>query len=188
MMARKQFHTPDFQKAARELRTKLNRTIPVRAGTMAKNHFRKSFRNQGFTDRTLQPWRPTKSKGNQLGAQSEGILIESGHLRGSIRVANAQRGEVEVTAGNQHVKYARIHNEGGTVRVPVTQRARRFFWAMFYETSDEKWKWMALTKKQSFTIRIPRRKFMGHSKVLYDDIRKMINKELGEIERRMSNR
>jgi len=59
------------------------------------------------------------------------------------------------------VPYAAIHEFGGVVHVPVTVRMRRFFWAKFFETRDEKWKWMALSKKTEFVIQIDARPFAG---------------------------
>ncbi len=35
-------------------------TFPVEAGNMAVNHFVKSFRDQGFTDRSVMKWKPRK--------------------------------------------------------------------------------------------------------------------------------
>ena len=58
---------------------------------------------------------------------------------------------VQRTVGSDLV-YAAAQEYGGTWEVPVTDRSRRFFWAMYAETGDEKWKWMALSQKASFTI------------------------------------
>lgn len=50
--------------------------------------------------------------------------------------------------------YARVQFLGGETHPSVTQKSRRFFWMMFFRTGDERWKWMALTKKQRFLVRI----------------------------------
>lgn len=60
-----------------------------------------------------------------------------------------------------NVVYAWIHEFGGTIRIPITKKSRGFFWAMWYETGDDKWKAMALTPKTMFTIRMPARPFLG---------------------------
>lgn len=52
------------------------------------------------------------------------------------------------------VPYAGIHEYGGSFSIPVTERMRRFFWAMYYKTGEDKWRGMALTKKTSFKITI----------------------------------
>lgn len=57
--------------------------------------------------------------------------------------------------------YAAIHEYGGTIKVPITRKMRRFFWAMWYASGDEKWMGMALTRQRSFTIHIPARPYMG---------------------------
>lgn len=57
--------------------------------------------------------------------------------------------EVEIS-----VPYARIHEEGGTIpaySILMTPKMRRFFWAMWYETKDSKWKGAAL-KRGGITI------------------------------------
>lgn len=66
-----------------------------------------------------------------------------------------------------YVPYAALHEYGGTVRVPVTERMRGFFWARFYEAGGagspeaEKWKAMALTRQTVFTIEIEARPYAG---------------------------
>ena len=58
------------------------------------------------------------------------------------------------------VPYAAIHEFGGTINIPITVQMRRFFWAMWYETQEEKWKWMALTKKTAFKITMKERPYL----------------------------
>ena len=58
------------------------------------------------------------------------------------------------------VPYAAIHEFGGTINIPITVQMRKFFWAMWYETKDEKWKWMALTKKTAFKITMKERPYL----------------------------
>lgn len=58
------------------------------------------------------------------------------------------------------VPYAAIHEFGGVINVPVTAQMRGFFWAMWYDTGEEKWKFMALTKKTVFKIKMPQRQYL----------------------------
>lgn len=62
-----------------------------------------------------------------------------------------------VTIGTK-VPYAQIHEEGGTISQPRSQKQRRFFWAMYYQTKDEKFKFAAISPKP-LTIRIPARPY-----------------------------
>jgi hypothetical protein len=85
-------------------------------GNEAKNHFIKSFTDQGFTDSNLIKWKPRKSK--SLRERGRGILIKTGDLRRSIRVINKTFNSV--TLGTVNNKYGVYHNEG-TGRLPKRQ-------------------------------------------------------------------
>lgn len=63
--------------------------------------------------------------------------------------------------GMQSVKYAKIQDEGGITHPTVTAKMRRWAWAMFHETKDEKFKWLALTKKGKLDVRIPASKWFS---------------------------
>lgn len=95
--------------------------------------------------------------GGQSLLQGEGHLLES--ITHNVLGPNA----VEV---GSNLAYARLHNEGGTVR--VTEKSRRYFWWRFSQTRDPFWMRMALTKKSE--IAIPKRQFLGLSAENEDDI------------------
>ncbi len=82
---------------------------------------------------------------------TEWDLIESGRLLGSVNEykVNQWTAGVEVTT-----EYAATH-EYGLYRQPITERQRRFFWAMYAQEGDEKWKALAL----SSTYTIPPRPY-----------------------------
>lgn len=86
--------------------------LPVAVGALAKSHFLKSFRDEGFTDQTLSPWvaRTSKNKGDRRNRAKRGLLVNRGHLRRSIRVVRANWNRIEV--GSTGIKYARFHNRG----------------------------------------------------------------------------
>lgn len=60
--------------------------------------------------------------------------------------------------------YAAIHQYGGTLKptIPISLKMRKFFWAKFYETGQENWKALALTKKKELkpVIQIPARPYI----------------------------
>jgi len=70
---------------------------------------------------------------------------ESGDLLQSIKVDTFQK-KINVYSD---MPYARIQNLGGKMK--VTEKQRKKFWALFYATSNRKYKAMALSK----TIEIP---------------------------------
>ncbi len=80
-----------------------------------------------------------------------------------------------------NVPYARIHNEGGVVHPHVTKKMRGFAWKMYYATKQDKWKGLALTKKETLNIRIPRRKFIGNSAVQNKQIKRVLTLQINKM-------
>lgn len=143
-------------------------------GILAKNHFTKSFANQGFTNDSFTPWKRRKVKGSRRGrgfrsikyegvgdeegmmfsrriktvdvrsVKNRAILVQTGRLRRSI---NSRRtGQFQVTISTD-VPYAKVHNEGGR-----SGRGRGF--------------------------QMPKRQFIGDSKVLNRQIEAKINQKI----------
>ncbi len=176
---------PDIDKLKTQVFELINNDLPKLIGNRAVKHFRRSFENQGFTDRHLKPWRKTKSgKQNTFGKKSQGILTQSNALKKSIRTVIAKGGIIKITAGYANkVKYAEIHNKGGWVTIPITAESRKFFWYMFYKSKkkDLKWKRMALTKKTAFKFKMPKRQFMGKSEMLNQEIDTLIKRAIKDL-------
>ena len=78
--------------------------------------FDRNFERKAFF---YQKWKPSKNNLQQTGA-----------LRRSIKSA-VQGNAVAFTSS---LPYASIHNHGGRIR--ITQRMKRFFWAMYYKASN----------------------------------------------------
>lgn len=77
-------------------------------GILAANHFTTSFRNQGFTDESLQRWQPRKrTERSRMGNRA--ILVKSGRLRRSIRSKRFGFLAVKIYTD---VPYASVHNNG----------------------------------------------------------------------------
>ena len=77
-------------------------------GVLAANHFTTSFRNQGFTDETLEMWKPRKrTERSRMGNRA--ILVKSGRLRRSIRTKRFGLLAVKILTD---VPYASVHNNG----------------------------------------------------------------------------
>ncbi|MCO5253619.1 MAG: phage virion morphogenesis protein [Bacteroidetes bacterium] len=148
---------PDFSKMAESTR----KQIPPDIGQIALSHFKESFHKGGFTASSFVAWSPRK---HDTGYP---ILRKTNALMESLKVAEEtmQRIKIETT-----LPYAAIHNNGGKFSVRVTPKMRKYFWAMYKATGQERWKFMALTKKKRLPIRIPERKFIGESRVLLDKI------------------
>ncbi|MDR1518192.1 MAG: phage virion morphogenesis protein [Dysgonamonadaceae bacterium] len=171
----------------RELDKLMRRTLPVKVGAMAKAHYQDNIRErQGFLNGGLQPWQKTKrqTSGGRSAASNYGALQSSrNHLLSSIKyVPDAYR----VVVSND-LKYAPVHNWGGTVQPTVTPKMRKFAWAKHYKEAgadkkkDTMWKRLALTKKTKLNIRIPQRQFLGESQELNAQIQQKMDSEVRNI-------
>lgn len=177
--------------------------LPRKVGITAVNHFRQNFRDAGWRDGGLHPWKKTKRQ-EQGGADAKYSPLTSrrDHLMRSIQY-EAGRGEVVIS---DPVPYAAIHNSGGDISThpTVTRRMRRFAWAMAYSLAGvrgkgklpeqlppeaAKWRALALTKKTRLNIsaRIPKRQFIGDSHELRQKIGRIIKESLDKIRNGINN-
>lgn len=85
----------------------------------ASEYFKESFSVKGFDGNPWVPARHPKATGS--------LLIDSGNLLNSIRPALVTPERVVISAGNDKVTYAAVHNEGyyGPVSVRAHQRTIR---------------------------------------------------------------
>lgn len=94
------------------------------------------------------------------GPRPEKIGVVGGRLRSSIATKTVQDGNIISTTIGSNLIYAAIHELGGITHPNLTDKMRKFAWAMFYQSKDEKWKGMALSKKQKLTINIKARPYI----------------------------
>ena len=103
----------------------------------------------------------TKEKYQRLGWELEPTLNRSKGLMSTIEVRPQGKSSIVVSTNSP---YAAIHQYGGTLKptIPITSKMRKFFWAKFYESGQENWKALALTKKKELkpVIQIPARPFI----------------------------
>ncbi|WP_454978121.1 phage virion morphogenesis protein [Capnocytophaga ochracea] len=161
------FQTPNFKTMAREI----FKNISPKVAQKARTFFMQSFIKQGFTDVSFIPWV------KRVDALPHKTLQQSLTLKNSLHITEQSADRVVISAGEK-LPYAAIHNEGGTITVKVTEKMRKYFWAMYYKTQNNSYKAMALTKKTSLTIHIPKRQFIGESYTLDKQLEKLIIEEI----------
>lgn len=166
---RRKSDIPEFDKIADKLKTDLVR-YASRAGV---NFFQDSFYDQGFTDEVWEPWVERKDDVDP----GRKILIKSAALMNSIQVFTANEEMIEIGSQEAH---AEIHNNGGTVRIPITERSRKYFWFMYKRTGRGMWKGLALTKKEEITVNIPQRQFIGESATLMNRLDAWVVQEINK--------
>ena len=158
-MSNSQNELPNWNRIGQQILHDITRYASV----SGLNFFKESFQKQGFTDAAFVPW-PKRAPDSRPGGA---LLVQSGHLRDSLQIL--ERSPARIVFGSP-VPYSEIHNQGGSLRVPLTPKSRRFFWYMYHKTGQQHYKWMALSKKKSFRIHLPKRQFVGHSKTLMRDL------------------
>ncbi len=209
----------DLKRHQKELKEFINRKAPRLIANKAVEIFMQSWDKEGFTNATggFEAWQKRKENAGKK-SDSRGTLIGkgSGKLRRSLRVIGSPNLS-KIVIGTA-VPYAKIHNEGGTLNIPITEAMRGFFWVKYYEeigkrkaaignltkrykkgkmsqnryttivgekkratASAQKWKNLALTKKQTLTINMPKRQFMGNSMLLTNAIKSIIDTGLDSI-------
>lgn len=103
----------------------------------------------------------TKEKYQRLSWELEPTLNRSKGLMSTIEVRPQGKSSIVISANSP---YAAIHQFGGILKptIPISLKMRKFFWAKFYETGQENWKALALTKKKELkpVIQIPARPYI----------------------------
>lgn len=158
-MRRKENEVPDFLKLAKEIKEECKSYV----GVTALNFFIDSFQKQGFTNSSFEPWQKRSNDTRPGGA----LLVKSANLRNSLRLLKVEENKIIIGTTSP---YAKIHNDGGTINIKLTKKARKFFWFMYKISNDTRYKWMAISKKEHLTIKMPKRQFIGESQVLNNQL------------------
>ena len=138
---------------------KMEKEVPDIVAETATAFFRESFVKQSWDG---VPWQSLSPKYAAKKTRGGGrILRESGNMEASIRPSEVTANRVVISAGNQHVPYARVHNEG--------LRVRGVRYVKGYHNSNFRGKGKRVqisphTRKVDF--KMPKRQYMGHSKLL----------------------
>lgn len=104
----------DIERFRKKFELKYKAVAKKQAKTV-QDFFKRSFKNQGFTDERLMPWKPRKRSKNSP------ILIQTGALRRSIKI-------IEIL-GSKRIKRYRIQSDApygafhnaGTEHIPQRQ-------------------------------------------------------------------
>ena len=126
------------------------------------------------------------------------LMARNNNLRNSI-VNNWQIQGTDITWSSS-LPYASIHNEGG--EITVTEKMKRFFWAMYYKASGavtktksqrnerltieaEQWKALALMKVGQ-KIKIEKRQFIGDHPQVQQAVQNVWNDNFKDFENYMN--
>ncbi|WP_395049416.1 hypothetical protein [Flavobacterium sp.] len=155
------------------------------------DEFDKNFERKAFFDK---PWENTKIP-NRKGS----LMQRSGKTRRSIR-SKQTNNDISWSSSLPH---ANLMNEGG--EIIVTEKMKRFFWAMFYKASGgitksgkgernkkltaeaATWKALAL-QKVGAKMKIKQRQFIGDHPQVRQRIEHVVNLNMKELEKEIFNK
>lgn len=100
-----------IEQNATEIQMLIDRTLPIKAGAIAKKHFRENFEKGGFVDDGLHEWKPAKRLSSKYGDKKNKTLMSSRKHLYSNTLDIPQRGSVKI---ENRTPYAAAHNEGTT--------------------------------------------------------------------------
>lgn len=169
----------NLDKLKRQAQTAQKR-LPALFGAEAVRHTKDNFRQGGFVDSTLQPWKPRK-KDTDAG---RGILIGkgTGHLMKDVRVLQKFSNGVKV---GTTLPYAKIHNDGGTINHPggtsFFPKKGKIIWVSNRVASTLATAGRKLPKTKAHRITIPARKFLGKSVQLGVKLREIVKREMSKL-------
>lgn len=190
-------HLAKFKKEIEAMRTIM--------GVEAVNHYKKSFVNQGFTDKTFDKWKKRSKRENRRGKTPDGgvasvragraILVKTGTLKRSINYIRSGRYAVVINTGA--LPYAKVHNDGfrGTQYVKghhssnksinVSVRGSGSFVNGVFQKGRAKRVRLAGNRYQiqahSKRVVMPKRQFIGYSQTLNNKILSKIDNKIKRI-------
>lgn len=153
--------TNDFRSYLEEIRDEILEAAPDIIAATATEYYRDSFRRKAFDGKPWQSPKTAKQRGS--------LLVDSGALANSIRPAVISPQKVVISAGNDHVLYAEIHNEGfhGLANIPEHQRKTQ--------------SGITTVKAHQRTMDMPQRQFLGQSEEMEQNIIKRLEEYINSI-------
>lgn len=201
------------EKLSKSIQEEVDDRLPRKLGVLAVQHFKQNFRDSGFRNGGLQPWKRSLreiSGDKRASSRYKTLTSARNHLMNSTE-SIVGKGYVSIV---NSVPYANIHNDGGTIHqnIPISPDMRKFAWAMFFKsagirkgkkgkkskgaTSPEnlsseasKWRGLALTKKSTLSrsIQIPKRQFIGESQELTEIVTNEIEQTIEKVRNGISS-
>lgn len=172
----------------KEIEEYARKNFPRKASKMAVDHYKENFVKGGFVDGGVHPWKESKRREKPTkyaNSQFKTLLSGRNNLYDSIRSAPPEEGRAVIFTD---VEYAEIHNYGGDITHPISQRMRvKAMETHAKKTGDQHreknsmWKGLALTPKTSYKITMPRRQFIGPSQELNEKLRQTAERDINQI-------
>ena len=158
----------EFNDYLKSLPEQIRDAVPRIVAREAVQYYKDRFREKAWTD----AWVAGKPK------KGGSLLVQSGALVNSIRASEVSPDRVVISAGNDKVPYARVHNEGSheIVTVPAHTRIKGGKNKKTVKGGD-----ISTVKSHTRHMNIPQRQFMGINDDLSNKIKEVIDNALDNI-------
>jgi len=171
-----------LQKRAERLHAYMNKQLPKEVRKIGLQFFLSRFREQGWLDKSFEPWAKRKGKDRRKG---RAILIDKGRLRNSIRADIKGHSIIFGT----DVPYAKIHNEGGTINRKGGEKVLAFKaytrgkhkGRTLFHANSERADYAQKAQISDYTIDMPKRQFIGESAHLNKVLKRKIENDIKKI-------
>ncbi len=163
----------EFNNYLRNIPEKIRDIAPGIVAETSVEYFKERFKEKAFDG---EEWAAGKPK------RTGSLLVESGNLMNSIRPAEVSPERVVISAGNQQVPYAKVHNEGFNGEVTVKSHIRR---KKGRKTTQKNKNVLyggdSMVSQYTRKMSIIKRQFMGESKELAERIKTRLDEAVKHI-------
>lgn len=146
------------------------------AAIEAVNFSKERFVRKNWVDNSIERWKARKpspdwaSEEQKKASQRGSIMVRSGRLKRSVRKLSVTRNSVTI---GTDVLYAQIHNEGGVINQKINIKAH---------TRERKGRTEQVkAHKRKRQVTIPKRQFIGESRLLLRRLERMVQLEIKNI-------
>lgn len=155
-----------------EIKKQIMDDMPRLIGNVAVSMVNQNFRDAGWRDGGLKPWKKTKRQmGKGKGSQYLALHSSREHLSRSTQYKKTGPGEVTIS---NPVPYASVHNDGFEGNVNVKAHKRTISKG---KNKGNKYSVRAFSRR----MYIPQRQFMGESRELNEKIENIIRNTFKNI-------
>lgn len=181
--------TGDIRRMNERMKRYMQQDAPRIIGTEAVNHFKQSFYDEGFTDRSLKKWKPAKRTqedsqwyGFQYGARTP---LPSNHARrkGAKRAYKARKANPITNYSPAATSRRTLSGQTGNLMDSITYRKAGnqviVFSNLEYARVHNEGEAAKVFGKKSF--KMPKRQFMGDSQKLKEKITRELDKDIKRI-------
>ncbi len=161
-----------IENVEREIKKQIMDDMPRLIGNAAVSMVNQNFRDAGWRDGGLKPWKKTKRQmGKGKGSQYLPLHSSREHLSRSTQYKKTGPGEVTIS---NPVPYASVHNDGFEGNVNVKAHKRTISKG---KNKGDKYSVRAFSRR----MYIPQRQFMGESRELNEKIENIIRNTFKNI-------